>query len=106
MALQLGFWENEGFRVYMRRDHIDVIVRKILGERRKREARIEVFGVPSLNLFYLQYCNGMFKIRDDLGVGVRDTLSGTKNIQLNIETPYCVERGIFNKGNFYICGLR
>ncbi len=74
-----GFRENEGIQVRGNGIYLDVIVRRITGPRRKREALIEVRGIPGLNQICLRNHEKAFTLVNAIRVGISDDIKPSSN---------------------------
>ncbi len=74
-----GFRVNEGIQVRGNGIYLDVIVRRITGPRRKREALIEVRGIPGLNQICLRNHEKAFTLVNAIRVGISDDIKPSSN---------------------------
>lgn len=66
--------ENEGVNIEGNGRTIDIIVRRIGGTKRRREAYLEIQGVPNIKNLHLKYSDGLVKITDGVEIGIRDNV--------------------------------
>ena len=74
-----GFRVNEGIQVRGNGIYLDMIVRCITGPRRKREALIEVRGIPGLNQIRLKNHENPFILVNAIRVGISDDIKPSSN---------------------------
>ena len=79
---------NHGISISKNDVSIDVIVRKIAGEGREREAEFEIRGIPGLVILQLKSSDGIFKLNHEIEIGIRQVSPGKgKRVPIHIRAP-------------------
>ena len=93
MGLFLSFKENYGMHIENTPlGVIDIILRKVGGTKSRREADFEIRGVSNLEKLHISYRDGLVKVVDNIYIGIRDTKTSGKKVELHYNGDYRFEK--------------
>ncbi len=93
MSLSYGLKLNEGVIIYTDTKNIEIIVRTIIGGRRKREVDLEIRGVPQISKIHLRYDNEEINLLKDLSMEInKQKRAGSGKVEIDFSEGYFIRK--------------